>query len=152
MPFRTTLAEHMKQALRAQDKGRLKTLRLIHSELKCADIALRTAGKGREIDAPAILALLQKMVKQRQETIKIYQDRDRQDAADAEAEEIAVIASYLPKMKSETQTKALIKEVIAELGAASLKDMGKVIGHLRARYPGALDMRKTSELVKAALS
>lgn len=151
MSLRNTLTTDLKSAMRAQEKMRLKTLRLIQTEIKRADIALKTDGKGDEIDEPAILALLQKMIKQRQDTIKIYLDKGRDAAADAESQEIAVIEDYLPKMKSQAQTQALIAATIADLGAEGMKDMGKVIGALKAAHPGALDMGLTSSLVKAAL-
>ena len=142
----------MKDAMRGQEKMRLKTLRLIQTELKRADIALKTEGKGEAISEAAILALLQKMVKQRQETIKIFEDKGRHEAAAQEAEEIKVIEAYLPQMKSADETKALVAETIDQLGATSMKDMGKVIGALKAAHPGSLDMSLASQLTKAALS
>ncbi len=152
MSLRDQLSDDLKTAMREKDKVRLGTLRLVQTEIKKADIALKTEGKGEAVDEVAVLALMQKMVKQRQETIKIYQDNGRTEAAEGEAAEIRVIEAYLPQMKDEAETKALVEAKIAELGADSMKDMGKVVGAMKAGYPGELDMALTSKLIKAALS
>ena len=152
MSLRDTLTNDLKAAMREQDKIRLGTLRLVQTEIKKADIAYKTEGKGEQIEETAILPLLQKMVKQRQETISIFRENGRDEAADAEAAEISVIETYLPQMKTEAETQALIDAKIAELGASGMKDMGKVVGALKAAHPGELDMGLTSKLIKAALS
>ena len=152
MSLRPTLTQDLKQAMRDKDKIRLKTLRLIQTELERADIALRTEGKGDAIDDPALLALMQKMIKQRQETIKLYEDKGRDEAAEEEAAEVAVIEAYLPKALSPEETESLVAETIATVGATGMQDMSKVIGALKAAHPGALDMGLASGLVKKALS
>lgn len=152
MSLRNDLSDDMKTAMREKDKVRLGTLRLVQTEIKKADIALKTEGKGDAIDEVAILSLMQKMVKQRQEAIKIYEDNGRAEAAEGEAAEIAVIDAYLPQMKDEAETKALVEAKIAELGADGMKDMGKIVGAMKTGYPGELDMALTSKLIKAALS
>ncbi len=152
MSLRAQFNQDLKDAMRTKDKMRLKTLRLIQTELKRADIAHKTAGRGEEIDAPAILGLLQRMIKQRHEVIKIFNDNDRPDAAAAEAAEIAIIETYLPQMMSESQTRAAIAATIADMGATSMAQMGKVVAAMRAAHPGELDMSLTSKLIKEALS
>ena len=152
MSLRDTLNAHMKDAMRAKDKVRLGTIRLMIAEIKKADINAKTDGKDQMLDEASILSTLQKMVKQRQESLSIYEQNDRQDAADQERAEIEIINTYLPSLKSEDETKALIESTVADLGASSMADMGKVIGALKASHPGQLDMAMASKLVKAALS
>lgn len=152
MSLRTILSTHMKDAMRAKDKARLGTIRLIQAEIKKSDIESRGLGKGDEVDDVAILALMQKMIKQRMESIKIYEDNDRADAAANEQAEIEIIQSYLPKMRDAQETRDLIATKIAELGAQDMKDMGKVVGAMKSSYPGELDMGMTSKLIKDALS
>lgn len=152
MSLRDTLNEHMKDAMRAKDKVRLGTIRLIQADIKKADITFKTEGKGEIIDDAAILSTLQKMIKQRQESADIYETNGRPDAAAQERAEIDIINAYLPQMKTEEETKALVEQTISDLGAGTMADMGKVIGALKAKYPGQLDMGMASKLVKAALS
>jgi uncharacterized protein len=140
----------MKEAMKAGDKRKLSTVRLIQAALKDKDIEARGAGKGQASDEE-ILALLQKMIKQRQESIAIYEQNNRPELAQQEKEEAEVIASFLPQQMDAAETRAAIEAAIAETGAASMKDMGKVIGALRSKYAGRMDFGKASGLVKEML-
>ncbi len=148
--LRERFTEGLKEAMKAGDKRRLGTIRLIQSALKDKDIELRGLGKGPASDEE-ILALLQKMTKQRQESIAIYDANNRPELAQGEREEVDVIASFLPKQMDEAQMSAAIDAAIAETGASSMKDMGKVVGALKARHAGQMDFAKASGMVKAKL-
>ena len=141
----------LKEAMKAGDKARVGAVRLIQSAIKDKDIEARGLGKGQASDED-ILGLMQKMIKQRQESASIYRANARPELADIEDAEIAVIASFMPKQLDETETKAAISTAITETGAAGMKDMGKVIAHLKERFAGQMDFGKASGLVKAALS
>jgi uncharacterized protein YqeY len=141
----------MKEAMKAGDKGRLAAIRLMISELKNKDVEARGAGK-TEASEEEILGVLQKMIKQRQESLAIYEANGRPELAEGEKGEITVISSFLPQQLSEDDVKAVIASAIAETGAASVKDMGKVIAVLRGKFAGQMDFGKASGLVKAALS
>jgi uncharacterized protein YqeY len=141
----------MKEAMKAGDKSRLSAVRLIQAKLKDKDIEARGAGRGESSDEE-ILALLQKEIKQRQESAAIYEQAGRPELAAQEKAEAEVIASFLPAQLSDEEMTAAIKAAIAETGAAGMKDMGKVIGHLKGRYAGQMDFAKASGLVKAALT
>lgn len=148
--LRERFTAEMKEAMKAGDKGRLGAIRLIQAALKDKDIEAR--GNGKEpLSDEEILALLQKMVKQRQESITMYEQGGRTELAQQEKDEVAVISSYLPQQMDEAETKAAIQAAIAETGAASMKDMGKVVGTLRAKYAGRMDFAKASALVKEML-
>jgi uncharacterized protein len=140
----------MKEAMKAGDKRKLGTVRLIQAALKDKDIEARGAGRGQATDEE-ILALLQKMIKQRQESMAIYEQNNRPELAAAEKEEAAIIATFLPRQMDEAETRAAIEAAIAETGAASMKDMAKVIAALRARYAGRMDFGRASGLVKEQL-
>jgi uncharacterized protein YqeY len=148
--LREQFTADLKTAMKAGEKGKVAAIRLIQSALKDKDIEARGAGKG-EATADEILALLQKMIKQRQESIAIYDANSRPELAEGERAEVAVISAYLPQQMSEEEIKAAIEKVIAETGAASVKDMGKVIGSLRAAYAGQMDFAKVSPMVKGLL-
>jgi len=148
--LRERFTADMKEAMKAGDKSRLGAIRLIQAALKDKDIEARGAGKDPLSDEE-ILALLQKMVKQRQESIAMYEQGGREELAQAEKNEVEVISSYLPKQMDETEMKAAIEAAIAETGAASMKDMGKVVGVLRAKYAGRMDFAKASGVVKEML-
>jgi uncharacterized protein YqeY len=141
----------MKEAMKAGDKGRLAAIRLMISELKNKDVEARGAGKDQASEEE-ILGVLQKMIKQRQESLAIYEANGRPELAEGEKSEIAVISSFLPQQLSDDDVKAAIASAIAETGAASVKDMGKVIAVLRGKFAGQMDFGKASGLVKAALS
>jgi uncharacterized protein YqeY len=149
--LRETINGAMKDAMKSQDKLRLSTLRLVNAAIKNADIEARGLGKDA-LDEAALLALLQKMIKQREESISLYEKGGRKELADQERGEIAVIQGFLPQQMSEDEMKAAIAAAINESGAASMKDMGKVIGALRAKYAGRMDFGKASGLVKSALA
>jgi uncharacterized protein YqeY len=148
--MRETINAALKEAMKAQDKRRISTLRLISAAIKDRDIAARGGGKGAASDAD-LLDLLAKMIKQREESEKIYAEAGRTELAQQEAEEIAIIREYLPKQLSEADTEKAIAEAIAEAGATSVKDMGKVMAALKARYAGQMDFSKAGQLVKAKL-
>jgi len=148
--MRERFTAEMKEAMKAGDKRKLGTIRLIQAALKEKDIEARGAGKGQATD-DEILALLQKMIKQRQESIAMYEQGRRAELAQQEREEAEVIASFLPKQMDDAEVKAAIEAAIAETGAASMKDMGKVVGALRAKYAGRMDFGKASGLVKEML-
>lgn len=140
----------MKEAMKAGEKEKVAAIRLIVAALKEKDIEARGAGKG-EASEDEILGVLQKMIKQRQESIAIYDANGRPELADGERAEVAVISAYLPRQMSEEEVKAAIDKAIAETGATAVKDMGKVIGLLRGAYAGQMDFGKVSPMVKAAL-
>jgi uncharacterized protein len=148
--MRERFTTEMKEAMKAGDKRKLATVRLIQAALKDKDIEARGAGKGQTTDEE-ILALLQKMIKQRQESIAIYEENNRPELAQQEKEEAEIIASFLPKQMDEAETRAAVESAIAETGAASMKDMGKVVGLLRAKYAGRMDFGRASGLVKDLL-
>ena len=138
-------------AMKAGDKARLGAVRLILAKLKDRDIELRTASQQPEDDV-LVVEVLQKMAKQRRESIGMYEQGGRQELADAESAELAVIEEFLPQQMGEAETTAAIEAIKAELGASSVKDMGKVMAELKARHGSQLDMSKASGLVKAALA
>ena len=148
--MRERFTTEMKEAMKAGDKRKLGTVRLIQAALKDKDIEARGAGRGQSTE-DEILALLQKMIKQRQESIAMYEQGGRPELAQQEREEAEVIASFLPKQMDDAETRAAIEAAIAESGAASIKDMGKVIGALRGKYAGRMDFGKASGLVKDML-
>ena len=149
--LRDEINEAVKTAMKSQDKLRLSTLRLINAAIKNADIEARGAGKEALADGD-LLGLLQKLIKQRQESIELYDKGGRQELADQERAEIEVIKGFLPQQLSEAETKEAIAGAIRETGAAGMKDMGKVIAALKAKYTGQMDFAKASGLVKAALT
>lgn len=148
--MRERLSAALKEALRAGDKQRLSTIRLIQAALKDKDIEARGAGKG-ETSEEEILSLLQKLIKQRQESAKIYAENGRAELAEQENAEAAIIASFLPVQLDETETDAAIVAAIAETGAEGVKDMGRVIALLKERFAGRLDFGKASGIVKTKL-
>lgn len=149
--MREELSEQLKQALKARDTRRTSTLRLINSAIKDKDIALRGDGKGPATNED-ILAVLQKMVKQREESFAIYAQAGRADLATVEKEEIDILNEFLPKGLTEAEVEAAIAAAIVTTGAAGAKDMGKVIAQLKLDYPGRIDFGKASGKVKAALA
>src|ERR1700709_1502445 len=149
--LREDINNAVKDAMRAKDERKLSTLRMVNSTIKNADIDARGQGKPPLSDGD-LLGVFQKMIKQRQESVELYDKGGRAELADQEREEIAIISAYLPKQMSEDDVKAAIAAVIAETNAAGIKDMGKVIGALKAKYAGQMDFGKASGLVKAALA
>jgi uncharacterized protein YqeY len=149
--LRDDINDAVKGAMKAKDERKLGTLRMVNSTIKNADIEARGQGKPPLSDAE-LLSVLQKMIKQRQEAVELYEKGGRAELAAQEREEIAVISAYLPKQMSDDEVKAAIGTVVAETGAAGIKDMGKVIGSLKAKYAGQMDFAKASAFVKAALT
>ena len=138
-------------AMKAKDKDRTAALRLIGAKIKDRDIELRTADKKPE-DDELVTDVLLKMAKQRRESIEMYEDGGRQELADKEKSELAVIEEFLPTQMSEEETRAAIAEIKNDLSAEGMKDMGRVMAELKSRHGATLDMSKASGLVKEALS
>ncbi len=149
--LRDSLTQAMKDAMKSGDKARLSTVRMVLAAIKDKDIEQRGIGKD-PLNADEILATLQKMVKQRQDSAKMYIDGGRQELADIENAEIAIIQSFMPAQMSDEEAQAAVKAVVVELGATSMKDMGGVMASLRAKYAGRMDFGKASGWIKAALS
>jgi uncharacterized protein YqeY len=148
--IRDTIKQAQIDAMKGGDKERLAAVRLILAKLKDRDIELRTASSQPDDDT-LVVDVLQKMAKQRRESITMYVDGNRPELAEQERKELRVIDSFLPQQLSEDDTRAAIEAIKGELGASSLKDMGKVMAELKARHGTELDMSKASALVKAAL-
>ena len=149
--MRETISEALKIALKARDQRRTATLRAISSAVKDKDIAIRQDNRGPATNEE-VLAIIQKMVKQREESFAIYAQAGRADLATVEKEEIDILNEFLPKGLSEDEVDSAIQAAIAATGAEGPKDMGKVIAQLKADYPGRIDFCKASGKVKAALS
>ncbi|MGB8547330.1 MAG: GatB/YqeY domain-containing protein [Xanthobacteraceae bacterium] len=148
--LRDEINNALKEAMKARDERRVSTLRLVNSALKNADIEARGQNKG-PLGDDELLALLAKMIKQRQESIDLYEKGGRAELAQQERDEIAIIAAYLPKQLSDAEVRTAITQAIADTNASSMKDMGKVIAALKARYAGQMDFGKVSPLVKELL-
>ncbi|MEH3064177.1 MAG: GatB/YqeY domain-containing protein [Methylobacterium radiotolerans] len=149
--LRARFTTEMKEAMKAGDKERLATVRMIQAALKDRDIEAR--GNGKEpISDEEILSLLQKMIKQRTESAAVYEQGGRPELAANERAEIAIVETFLPKQMDETEMKAAVEAAILETGAAGPKDMGKVIAALKGTFAGRMDFGKASGLVKAALA
>jgi uncharacterized protein len=149
--LRDDINNALKDAMKSGDKRRVSTLRLINSGLKNADIEARGQGKPALAD-DEVLSLLQKMIKQRQESVELYEKGGRAELAAQEREEIAIIAAYLPKQMSEAEVKAAVAAVVKDIGATGMKDMGKVMTALKERYAGQMDFGKASPIVKSLLA
>ena len=149
--LRVRLNDALKDAMKAKEQCAVSTLRLILAALKDRDIAARGKGKADGIGDEEILDLLQKMVRQRRDSIEMYEKAERQDLVDKEAAEIEVIERFLPKQLNEDEIRGVVGEVIGELEASSLKDMGRVMGALKERFAGRMDFGRASSLVKEQL-
>lgn len=154
--MRERIQTAMKEALKSGDKRRLSTLRLVTAAIKDRDIAARVDEKGQptgkdRVDETDILALLQKMIKQRRESVEIYTQGGREELAEQEAAEIAIIEEFLPQQMSEEAVREAAKAIVSQLGATGLKDMGRVMAALKERYTGQMDFSKASAMVKEAL-
>jgi uncharacterized protein YqeY len=149
--LREAITERMKTALRAKDARTLSTVRLIMAALKDRDIAARSTANPEPIPDPEILRMLQGMIKQRRESIALYEQGKRPELAQQESEEIAVIESFLPQQMDDNGIEAAAKAAIAESGAAGIKDMGKVMAALRERYAGIIDLARAGAIVKRLL-
>ena len=149
--LRGRIKAELKEAMKARERRKTATLRLISAALKDRDIAARTKGVQDGIDETQIMGMLQTMVKQRQESIDHYEQGGRLELAEQEREEIAIINDFLPPRLDEAAMAAAVGSVIDELGAASIKDMGRTMAELRQRYAGQMDFGKASALVKSRL-
>lgn len=147
MSLKTRLTEDMKTAMRNKDSLALSTIRLANAAIKQYEVDERS-----EADDEKITAILGKMIKQRKDSARIYLDADRADLAEKEQAEIAVLSQYLPKMLDEAEIQAAVAAAVAETGAASMADMGKVMGVLKTRLAGQADMGEVNKVLKAALS
>jgi uncharacterized protein YqeY len=152
MTIRDAINAQLKQAMKSGDKRKVSTLRLMNSAIKEKDIAGRTEGHASAVTPDAGLTeLFAKMVKQRQESVAIYEQGGRPELAQGEREEIEIIQTFMPKQLSEEEARAAISGAIEKVGAAGIKDMGKVMAELKARHAGQLDMAKAGALVKTML-
>ena len=152
MSLRAKLNDAMKEAMKAKDAQRLATVRLILAALKDRDIAARSETNKDLVGDDDILTLLAKMIKQREESAAVYRQGGRPELAEKEDAEIAVIRTFMPRQMDETEMKAAVQAVIAETGAASIKDMGKVMAVLKERFAGQMDFSRASAATKDALS
>jgi uncharacterized protein YqeY len=150
--LRTRLSDSLKVALKAKEARKVSTLRLILAALKDRDIAARTKGESEVIGDEEILQMLQTMVRQRHESIAFYKQGGREELAEQEAEEIAVIESFLPEQMSDKEIAEAVEATVAETGATGLKDMGRTMAALKASYAGRMDFAKASKIVKEKLS
>lgn len=151
MDLRERLTSGVKDAMKAKDAPRLGTLRLINAALKERDIVARAEGRGDAVGEDEILALLGKMVKQRQESAKVYEEGGRIELAEQELAEIKIIEGYLPRQLDEVETEAAVAAAIQDVGAQTLRDMGPVMAALKAKFTGQMDFAKVGPLVKAKL-
>ena len=149
--LRDDINNAVKDAMRAKDERKLSTLRMVNSTIKNADIEARGQGKPPLSDAD-LLGVLQKMIKQRQEAVELYDKGGRAELAAQEREEIAIITSFMPQQMDEAETQAAIAEVVNEVGAAGMKDMGRVMAALKERYAGRMDFANASGVVKGMLA
>jgi uncharacterized protein len=147
--MREKFSSELKAAMKAGERRRVDTIRMIMAALKDKDIEAR--GQGKAVSGEDILGLLQKMVKSRKESLEIYEKAGRTDLATQEGEEIAIIQDFLPSPLSEAEVWQAISAAISETNAVSIKDMGRVVGALKEKYPGRMDFGKASALVKAKL-
>ncbi len=150
MTLRDQINDDLKEAMKGGDKRRVSTLRLVNSSLKNADIEARGQGKEPLTDDD-LLGLMQKMIKQRQESLEIYEKAGRTDLATQEREEIAIISGYLPQQMDEHEIVHIVGMLLKETGAQGLKDMGKTMTHLKERFAGKMDFSKASAVVKNLL-
>jgi len=154
--MRERINQSMKEAMKSGDKKRLSTLRLVNAAIKDRDIAARAEEKGQatgadKIGEQEILALLQKMIKQRRDSAETYRQGGREELAEGEEAEIVIIKEFLPQQMTEEEMLAAVKSVVDETGCCGLKDMGKIMGHLKERHTGRMDFGKVSAMVKDAL-
>ncbi len=149
--MRSRLSEALKEAMKAKNQCKVSTLRLILAALKDRDIAIRGKGDTEHISDDEILDMLIKMVRQRRESIKMYQQGGRIDLAEREQEETDIIEGFLPRQLTEHEIETAAAEVIDGLGAKGLKDMGRIMSTMKPRYPGQLDPGKASTIVKSLL-
>jgi len=152
MELRSRINTAMKQAMKDKSAERLSTIRLINAAIKDRDIAARTEGKENGVGDDEVLAILAKMTKQRQESAKTYEEAGRLDLSERELAEIKVIEEFLPRQLADNEIQSAVSEAINEVGASSIRDMGKVMGALKRKYAGQMDFGAVGALVKNNLS
>ena len=152
MPLKETIETEYKNALKAKDKSKISTYRLILSSIKDLDISNRSGPNKKETDDEDVKKLLKKMVKQRTESIEVYKKGNRKDLLEIEENEVAILSDYLPKQLDDQETKKICEDVIQKLGATSIKDMGKIMGELKKNYDDTLDFSKTGTILKEILN
>lgn len=150
--LREDLSEALKQAQKAKDARRVSTLRLILAALKDRDIAARGDGRGEGLAEEEILGMLQTMIRQRRESIKLYEQGGRLELAEQEQQEIDIIQEYLPRQMDQQEVETAVGAVMDDIGASALKDMGRIMAALRERYAGQMDFGKASQVAKQRLS
>lgn len=151
MDLRSRISSELKQAMKDKAAGRLSTLRLVNAAIKDKDIASRAGGEDEGVGDAEVLAILGKMAKQRAESARAYDEGGRLDLAEREREEIAVIEEFLPRQLDESETKAALDAAVEEVSASSIRDMGKVMGILKAKYTGQMDFGKVGPMLKDRL-
>ncbi|MEP1231125.1 MAG: GatB/YqeY domain-containing protein [Litorimonas sp.] len=149
--LRDNISDAIKTAMKAKDSLRVSTLRLVSAAIKDRDIDARAKDRCQGIDEPEIMSLLSKMVKQREESVKTYDDNGRPELAERERQEIDIIREFMPQPLSDDEMKAIIAGLIEDSGATGLKDMGKIMGALKSNYAGRVDMGKAGAVVKSHL-
>ena len=152
MELRARIGEGIKTAMREREADRLSTLRLINAAIKDRDIALRGEGRDDGAGEAEVLQILGKMVKQRQESVRAYEEGGRLELAEKEQAEIRVIGEFLPRQLSQAETEAAVDKVIAAVGATTIRDMGRVMAELKARFTGQMDFGSVGQRVKARLA
>ncbi|MCI2399302.1 GatB/YqeY domain-containing protein [Aliiroseovarius subalbicans] len=151
MEMRNRITDALKTAMKNKDAARLSTLRLINAAIKDKDIDLRGKGDDATVTDADVLSILGKMVKQRQESARAYEEGGRLELAEKELTEVGVIEEFLPKQLDEAETEAAVKAAIAKVGAESIRDMGKVMGVLKSKYTGQMDFGRVGPMVKDLL-
>tara|TARA_B100000767_G_C19438754_1_gene399065 strand:+ start:80 stop:535 length:456 start_codon:yes stop_codon:yes gene_type:complete len=151
MPLKTKIEEKLNQALKNKDKNIYPTLRLVISAIKDAEIAIRTKSD-KSLEDSEIMAILKKMIKQRNESCEVYKKAGRQELLEIEVKEIDIINNFLPRQLNSEETKKICEEIINKVGAKSIKDMGKVISRLKASHSDTLDFSKVSSIIKELLN
>lgn len=152
MSLRQDISDNVKQAMKSKDTLRVSTLRLVNAAIKDRDIAARSADRCGGIDDGEILALLAKMVKQREESAQTYEDNARPELAERERSEIEIMREFMPQPLSDGEIKDAVAKLIDDTGATCLKDMGKIMGRLKTDYAGRIDMGKAGAMVKSHLT
>jgi hypothetical protein len=152
MSLREKISEQFNIALKNKNKSLISTLRLILAAIKESEIANRTNGKKEGVKDPEIIKVLRKMKKQRQDSADLYKKGERQELSEIEESEIKIIDTFLPKQLGEEETRKICKEIIKSVGASSIKDMGKIMGSLKQKYPDSIDFSKVNLIVKGLLS
>ena len=152
MSIKEKINDEYKTALKSKDKNKISTYRLILSGIKDLDISNRSGPNKKETDDEDIKKLLKKMIKQRNESVEIYKKNKREDLLKIEQGEIDLLSTYLPKQLSEEETKKICSEIIAEVGAQTIKDMGKVMGELKKNYSDSIDFSKAGSMLKELLN